>query len=329
MKAKSALYIFLLLSLRGAANPFLIDFPVKTEITQDDYIEIQKKLKAIDINSAFNEMYPATPPKKFFKPWSHAIATKDDFYRRISKALSQTLIDPEKGKFPVKELVKIGNGGPNCIVSYASLNGKYASLIADLPGELEELGFNGYLLYRVGGFPNPTGKEIRYCGVPYSFKIFSIVEAHKMGFDKVLWIDSAFFPLRDPTPLFEWIEKKGCFIKAHHSMTKFVLPKTVDYLKTVTKVNVLKVPHVTAQIIGFDFKHPKTEEFIEKYYELVDLGLPFFSCFPEEFVFSAITARNPADWPAQPFTNVSISELKLKRIEDCRKDGYFFLQKDH
>lgn len=313
------------------ANPFKIDFPIKETISNEDYIEIQKKLTKIDIHPILNELYPASPPKKFLQPWASAIAPKEDFYGRASRSLSQTLINPEKNQFPLQLLVKIGKGGDNCIVCYASFNGKYVDLIQNLPSNLEKLGFNGYLYYRIGGFPNPTGKEIQYCGTPYCFKIFCMIEANKMGFSKVLWIDSAFYPLKDPTPLFDWIEKEGSFLKLHESFTKFILPKTVAYIQNVTEVDVLKSRYVSAQILGFDFNRPETKNFITKYYELVELGLPFFSCFPEEYVFTAIIGQKPELWKNQPYPLLSFPEIKLrgKTEEWARKEGYFFLQKEH
>jgi hypothetical protein len=313
------------------SNPFAIQYPVKEKITNEDYIEIQKKLQEIDVSSLVDTWYPNSPPRKWFRPWSYSLAAKQDFFCRISKAKSQTLIDPTRGFFPKKELVKIGKGGDNCFVCYASFNGIYPKLIEGLAKNLEDVGFNGYLFYRIGGFPNPTGKEINYCGIPYVFKIFSLIEAHQQGFNKVLWIDAAFLPLKDPTPLFTWLEKEGAFIKSHDSFSKFILPKTVDYLKELTAVDVLKTPYVSAQIIGFDFRSFKTKLFIHQYYQMADLGLPFLSCFPEEYVFTAITGKDPELWHPQPFQKLSFPEVKLrgKEIDWVKKEGYFFLQRNH
>lgn len=313
------------------SNPFIIDYPVKEEITNEDYIEIQKKLQEIDISSILDAWYPDFAPKKWFRPWAPALATKEDFFRRISKARFQTLIDPAKNYFPKKNLVKIGKGGDNCFVCYASFNGIYPKLIEELPKELEKVGFNGYLFYRIGGFPNPTGKEIRYSGIPYVFKIFAMIEAHLQGFEKVIWVDAAFLPLKDPTPLFNWTEKEGVFLKSHEPFNKFILPKTVEYIKEQTQVDVLQSPYISTQIIGFDFRSAKTKFFIDNYYQLVELGLPFFSCFPEEYVLSAIAGKKPELWQPQPFKKLCFPEVKLrsKTIDWAQKEDYFFLQRSH
>lgn len=315
----------------ASGNPFKIDFPIKEEISEQDYIDIQEKLKLINIQSFVDDFYPKSPPKKLFQPWASSIATKEDFCARISKALDQNLIDKEKKQSPIKKLIKINQGGSNCIVCYASFNGKYQELIQNLPIELEKVGFNGYVFYMIGGFPNPTGKEIQYCGVPYCFKIFALLEAAKLGFSKVLWVDSAFIPLRDPSPLFNWIEKEGSFLKLHESFKKFILPKTKDYIQKATGVDVLTSRYVSAQIIGFDLKRPLSKEFIDKYYQMVELGFPFFSCFPEEYVFSSIIGQKPTEWKGQPYQDLVFSEVKPrgKTLEQAKKEGFFFLQKAH
>ncbi len=323
------IFTFILFPLLLTGNPFKINFPEKENISEKEYEEIQTQLRKIDLEPFLTDFYPKNPPKKFLKPWSSSIATKEDFSRRISKALSQNLIT--KDKSPIKELIKVNAGGDNCIVCYVTLNGKYEALIQNLLKELEKTGFNGHVLYMIGGFPNPTGKEIQYCGVPYCFKIFALLEAEKMGFHKVLWIDSAFSPLKDPTPLFTWIEKEGAFLKMHPSFKKFLLPKTQDYLENLTGVDVLKVEYVSAQIIGFDLREPKVKDFMKKYYELVELGFPFFSCFPEEYVFTSIIGQNPAIWKKQPYENLIFSEKKdmEKTKAYLQKKGFFFLQKEH
>jgi hypothetical protein len=326
--------IFLLLLLLPAflvGNPFLIDFPEKKSLTNEDYLEVQSKLQAIDLSEVLEEWYPKNPPRKSLLQWKTPLAYKEDFKNRISKAFHHTLIDPATGKFPVKELVKINEGGSNCIVCYATYDGKYQDLIKTLPKKLEEVGFNGYFFYMIGGFPNPTGKEIRYAGVPYSFKVFALLEAQKLGFDKVLWIDTSYLPLKDPTPLFNWIQEKGYFLKMHAPFAKYLLPKTREFLQHTTGVDVLKERYVSAQIIGFDLKHPQAQEFISEYYRLVKLGWPFFSCFPEEYVFSAIVGKESKKWLCQPYNELSFAEIKLGRKDRswAEKEGYFFLQTLH
>jgi hypothetical protein len=313
------------------ANPFRIDFPVKESLSQEDIEDVQNQLQKIDIRPLLDECYPKNFKKKVFWPWKSSLATKEDFYNRISKSLHQTLINVSKGQIPSEHLIKINRGGDRCIVCYVTFNGVYERLIQSLASHLEKVGFDGYLFYKIGGVPNPTGKEVQYYGVPYSFKIFTLLEAQKKGFQKLLWIDASYLPLKDPSPLFQWIEANGCFLKMHDPFPKFILPKTRELIQEISGVDVLNSRYVSAQIIGFDFSSILAQEFVSEYYKLVEIGLPFLSCFPEEYVFSSIIGKNPGAWTAQPFQKISFPESRLGKRDAkwAEEKGYFFLQKIH
>ncbi len=135
-----------------------------------------------------------------------------DFLGRCTRSIYQTLIDPEKEFFPKQELVKINNSGDRCVVCCVPFGGKYPGYLQTIAEGLIETGLNGYFLYYLGGWPNPTGKEIRYVAVPYSFKIFAMVEAKRLGFNHVLWVDLACYPLKNIEPLFDIIAKNGALL---------------------------------------------------------------------------------------------------------------------
>jgi hypothetical protein len=297
------IFAFILLShslfaINGSQeNPFSINFPEKQDLTDSDYITVQNLLREINIEPLLHEHYVP----------NQGYTTFDDLKGRCQKGIKLVLIDPEKGLFPVRYLEKIGKGSDMCLVSWVSFNNKYASLVTAIPEALRKLGFNGYFLYQVGGYPNPTGKEIQYAGVPYAFKIFMMLEAQKLGYNKVFWVDSSMLPLRDPTPLFNQLEENGAFIPEctnHNYHKKYIFPKTRELLKELTTTDVIAVRHFCTALFGLKMDAEKVEKFIESYYELVALGLPFISCFPEEFVFSAIMEKSANDWPTVPHFSV-------------------------
>jgi hypothetical protein len=292
------------------ANPFMIDFPEKKELTNDDYIEIQKKIKAINIIPLLQELYVE----------DIGLTSFDDFKSRCTKALRQNLIDPEKNCFPQKKLIKIGRGGDSCIVNCCPYNLKYPELVNEIPQTLSDLGFNGYFYYLVGGCPNPTGKEVKYVGVPYSFKIFMMLEAQQIGFTKVLWLDSAILPLKDPTPIFAKIEQEGCFL-LHEIIPgydqRYILPKTRQLLKDLTGTDVVGGRHISTQVFGLKMDTEKTKKFVNAYYKMLELGTPFLSCYPEEFVYVSIFQQSEKDWPSQHLFSV----LRFQGSQDIQSEA--------
>ena len=89
-------------------------------------------------------------------------------------------------------------------------------------------------------------------------------------------------------------------------------------------------------VFGLKMDSAKVQRLIEYYYLLVDMGLPFLSCFPEEFVLSAIIGRpefhhwTKSIYMDYFFTRAGPSEQdSAKKIQDARKNGYFFYQRKH
>jgi hypothetical protein len=302
-------------------NPFAINFPKKELISNDDYISIQKKLQELDIEPLIADLYGSNPN----------LVPINQFQQRCSKGITQVLIDPEKEQYPIRKLEKIGSGSDMCIVNCCPYNGQYHTLKEDIPKALEKVGFNGYFYHRIGGFPNPTGKEIKYAGVPYCFKIFMMLEAQQLGFNKVLWIDTSMLPVKNPTPLFNEIEQNGSFISyCYYPEHSCIFPKTRMLLKSLTGTDVLKVRHIATQVFGLKMDAEKCKKFIDSYYKFVEMGTPFLSCFPEEFVFASLIERSPKEWPSTYIFQVLRYQEneEIEEIENAKSDGcYFYLRK--
>lgn len=312
--------------MRPSQNPFLINYPPKINLTDEDYVVLQDILNKKDIGPLLKEMHSRYPYLNAY----------EEFEKRCWKGIRQILIDPEKGLFPVKKLIKIGNGGDRCIVNCSPFNGKYPTLIDSIPKALEEKGFNGYFYYRQGGYPTPTGKEVRYVATPYCFKVFTMLEAQNLGFNKVLWIDSSMLPLRNPEPLFEHIDKHGCFLMDyvdHHWDKVRIFPETRDLFLKLTGTDVWNTRHITTQAFGLKMDEPKTKELVKYYYQMLELGTPFLSCFPEEFVFVAHFQKNPSDWPSDNMFKTMhyyINEANtVAEIDRFTKNGLYFYLRPH
>ncbi len=308
-----------------AANPFLISFPEKDDLTNDDYVEIQDKLRAVNIRSPLKALYP---------PFRHYHAF-EDFLQRCSQGLKQTLIMPEKGLLPICKLEMIGQGGDMCIVTYAPFDGSASKWISSIPAALANTGFNGYFMYRVGGVPNPTGQEIQYAGVPGCFKLFMMLEAQKLGFDTVLWIDPSALPLNDPTPLFRQLETQDVLFIANAPSLGFwrnILPTTQKLLKKLTNTDVLKTQFISTSAFGLRLSSKTSQRLISDFRQCVELGTPFFSFYPEAFVISAIMGQN--DIPSWiNAANLKIlshhrGNLSSAQLRQAKFSGVFFILRE-
>lgn len=265
-------------------NPFALLIPLKHEYTNEDYIEIQAKLKVLNIDPLLLEYYPK----------SHFGVDFIDIRNRCTRGIRQTLIDMENHAYPKSSLHKVGNGGDgmNCIVCCTSLGDSRQPLSSKILTSLKTAGYNGYFYLFSGGFPNPTGVEMQYVAVPYCFKIFMMLEAEKMGFSKVIWIDSACMAIQSPGRLFSVLDVQDSLFFSMDKGSAFyenvAFPKTIELLNEITGTDVRDARYVCTIVFGLNLGSPKIRGFIEEYYEMVKRGLPFLSTYPEEIVISAI-----------------------------------------
>lgn len=245
------------------------------------------------------------------------------------------MINLNKDQFPITKLEKVGAGGEYCIVSCAPYDDNRNILLEGLIDSLHKTGFNGYIYYRIGGYPNPTGKEIKYCGVPYAIKIFMMMEARQLGFNKILWIDSALWPIRDPSKFFKHIDKTGGVFYEYRGLgnrKKYIFPKTRLLLTSLTGKDPCKSPHIRAGVFGLNFKKKKCRKFLKEYLKMVKMGTPFLSYLPEEFVFSCLLDKPEFHKCRKEFEkcmNFLRYEESFPNIDESIEEGFYFYHKIH
>jgi len=166
-----------------------------------------------------------------------------------------------------------------------------------------------------------------------------MLEAAKLGFSSVLWIDSACLPINDPTPIFETLElHEAAFLSVPISnyRSNLIFPETRKLLKSLTGVDVIKNPHVVTIVFGLKMDADSAKKIIDQYYQMVRIGLPFLSCFPEEFVLSAIINQPElrhllyCNHSKKLFGRAKPNEPDSLSTKQQRKDaGYFFYQRKY
>ena len=142
-------------------NPFQIPFEDKKEIKNRDVEQIQTLLRKVNIQRKLVEFYPVD--LGFFEKFEPL----KEFESRVSRCLKQVLIDPQKGLWPVCELVKINEGGKDCFVLSCPYNGIYPQLLKSLIQGLrvwKKLDSTGTFITELVAFPiqlesRPNGLE--------------------------------------------------------------------------------------------------------------------------------------------------------------------------
>lgn len=305
------------------ANPFLLDIEPSKEEGYEYLERIQSLIAKIDVKKEVSKMYPE--PSLFGVKYN----TEEDFYRRSMRGTVQTLIDRQSGYFPKKELLQVNGGGRDCVVLSCPIHPKYELLLYSLVESLKEIGYKGAIYYRVGGFPNPTGEEVRFVAVPYSFKIFTMIEAYQRGYKNVLWLDASVYPLQNLDTLFRKIENEGALISWKKFRKNGLLPKTQEILHNLTGYKPGNFDHVSMQVFGLRMDLPWVQDFIQDYYKMVRLGTPFLSCYPEEHVISALAHKYKNHLPARLQKIILPSTDDNSHYVDAKKNGYYFFLRKH
>jgi hypothetical protein len=309
-------------------NPFLIDIEDKEDYTYNDYINIQNKLKKKNIDIFLKELYSENMNTTF-----------EEIKRRVTKGITLDIIDKSNNIIiPTIQVYKIGNGGDNCFVCYTSLFNDRFDKSQNIIDSFKKNNFDGYFLLLNGGFPNPTGKEMKYCGVPYSFKIFMMLEANKLGFEKIIWIDAACYCVNNPKRLFDLLVEDDVIFRVFppncfspNTMNNITFPKTIELLNNIVNRDIRNDYTINSIVFGLNFGSEKIKKFINEYYQMVEFGLPFLSSFPEEIVFTVIF--NKLEYKhvfkeRNERKKLYIHETYLNE-KTAKNYGYFFLQRSY
>ena len=313
-------------------NPFLIDIEEKEEYNYDDYMEIQQKLqeKNLNLDIFFEYLYPTEFTMK---------TSCNEMKRRCSKGIVQKILDLSNNILPSKQLFKIGNGGngKNCFVCCKPLFVQRYNSPETIRQSLEEVGFNGHFLLLEGGFPNPTGIEMKYIGVPYCFKIFMMLEAKKMGFENVIWLDAVCYAVNNPERLFEILQEDDAIFRAFppncfapETMKNCIFPKTIDLLNNLVNRDITNDININSIVFGLNLSSNKILQFIREYYEMVKLGLPFLSSFPEEMVFTSIFNKDEFKYVFKnrdEMYRLYVNDGYINK-EQAKNNGVFFMQRN-
>ena len=192
-----------------------------------------------------------------------------------------------KTEIPKFEVVHLNNSPLDkkaCIVTYVSCNERYEKNIELLIERLRLVGFDGHLIYRVGGWPCLEEDSLQFFDVPYAFKIYSIIEAKNLGYEKCMWLDSCFKPLKNLDPVFTHINEHGVLFYATPEYSqKHHLPEMAAEALGITLEEWDTFTFISSFLVGFDFNNKTALNLLEFWRELLEKRkLGFLSFTPEQ-----------------------------------------------
>jgi len=158
----------------------------------------------------------------------------------------------------------------NCIVSFANSNGRYIQNLARL-GESLRNNFDGDFLGFIG--EKSVGSPL-HSENPYAFKLYVIKAVLKQArYDKVLYLDSSCFAVKNVQPLFNEIEKDGFLFQiAGHKVGTWTNDFSLNYFG-VTRDDAMEMEMIgNAGMLGIDFSKKKGHRFFDKWFAAMEAG---------------------------------------------------------
>ena len=150
------------------------------------------------------------------------------------------------------------------VVTFANDVSRYEAGEQRLKKSLIEVGYTGdYFHFKnFQSINSPTQHQ-----VPYAFKPYSIKKVKDMGYDIVIWIDSAVYPTKNFDHFIKHIEVTG---HAFFDNIGFVIrdhtsDNCLEYFHMSDEES-WKHPMIMACLMGFDFRHKITNEIFDDYY---------------------------------------------------------------
>ena len=150
----------------------------------------------------------------------------------------------------------------NCIISFANKKGRYVQNLARLSESLRD-NFDGDFLGFVG--EQSIGAPL-HTDCPYGFKIYAFKAALKAGYEKILYVDSSCFAIKNVQPCFDEIENDGFFFQnSGHTANTWMNDRTLDYFK-ISREEAREIPLVgNAGMLGLDFSKELPNIYFERW----------------------------------------------------------------
>jgi len=148
----------------------------------------------------------------------------------------------------------------HCIINANTGNGWYPVGTERLKRSLIYHGFNGDILTWNDWPNNEFNKEC-----PYNIKAAAFTEAIKLGYTRILWLDSSVWAISDPNKIFDIINSEGYYFwKSGYNCAQIASDKSLKYF-AVDRNKAESFEDCSSSMLGVNLSNPEGERFISKW----------------------------------------------------------------
>lgn len=155
-----------------------------------------------------------------------------------------------------------------CIIS-AGIGGWYPAGIDRLERSLIYNGYPGEMIFWRNEYPPSC---VTHDQNPYSFKVAAFREAFRRGFKNVMWLDSSFWAVKNPMPIFDIIVDKGNFgFRSGYNCAQ-TCPDNLLQEIGITRDEAQEIPETATGMVGINIDNPEGRKVFDTWADLCDRG---------------------------------------------------------
>lgn len=156
------------------------------------------------------------------------------------------------------------------VIICEGIGGWYAAGIDRLEKSLNYHGYAGDTIFWRNEYPphSPSHSDN-----PYAFKIYGIREAIRRGYKTIIQIDSSFWCIKNPHPIFDIIIDKGIFAFRSGYNCAQTCTDELLYATGITRDEAEKIPEVATGIVGLHLDNPDAQLVWQYWQSFCDSGL--------------------------------------------------------
>ena len=128
-----------------------------------------------------------------------------------------------------------------------------------------------YLIYSEKMPPNcPSHKD-----VPYAFKPYAMLEAKRLGYHNLFWLDTSLVLRKPMTPLIDYVKEHGHYIQVNGWNTGQWCTDAACKSLGIDREESFKMGHCMGTMLCLDISNKRSSDFLDQWYQYANDGVSF------------------------------------------------------
>lgn len=248
----------------------------------------------------------------------------DEVNVRVKIMREFKLVGPN-GEMPVFEKHDINvteETKDRCILIFGSYNSPYPEKVYHVLQELKDCGYSGSVMLQIGGYPNLSHGGLKSSPFHGRWKLEFFKQARRMGYKKIVHLDTHVHPLNDLSTVFKTIDEQGGFFFGHGPWLN-VNKNFMDFADPldVSPDQMSQIHFVSGCVLGLNFTNKQVVKLFDEWEERMQRVDKFYCIGLEEITFMALAWKYQL--PSAPLS-YTIGDFPPDMSNPVNRDVLFF-----